>query len=151
MKVRIEIDGDAEEEVVIRCRKLTDDVIALQKFAESGAADGCVLTLNSGGREHFVPSDDVLWFESLGGKTCAHTKHGEYVTGMRLYELSDMLPRRFMRVSKSCLLNTDAVTSISRSATGVCEACLASGDVVYISRMYYKPFREQLNERYGGK
>ena len=151
MKVRIEIDDSAEEEVVIRCRKLTDSVIALQKYAESGTECGCVLTLNSGGREYFVPSDDIFRFESFCGKTYAFTKNEEYTTTLRLYELSDILPSRFIRVSKSCLLNTDTVTSISRSATGVCEAQLSSGDVVYISRMYYKPFREQLNERYGGK
>lgn len=71
-----------------------------------------------------------------------------YQTRYKLYELEELLPGQFMRVSKSAILNTSHVYSITKN--------LSSSSVVqfrnthkqvYVSRMYYKPLKCKLEEK----
>lgn len=147
-KVRIEVDPDAEEEVVIRCIELTPEILELKKIAESGIPrDPQALTLTIGDTEYFVPLTELLFFETYEGHTAAHTVSRMYYTDLKLCELVETLPNFFMRVSKSCILNTRAVSGLRRDVTGVGEAFFAGcNKKVYISRMYYKAFRERIVE-----
>ncbi|MGN1047189.1 MAG: LytTR family DNA-binding domain-containing protein [Eubacteriales bacterium] len=144
--VKIVPCDDADEEIIIRCREVTEEVKELKKrLEEEAAGDEISLWLHE--REYFIKKSDILFFETADGKTAAHTKDHMYYTDLRLCELSASLPRYFMRVSKSCVLNTRAVSSLRRDLTGIGEAAFAGTEKkVYISRMYYKPFRELLHE-----
>lgn len=147
-KVRIEINPDAEEEIIIRCKRLSDDVIRLQDIIESGVhpeSSEMVLTLN--GKEYIVAVRDILFFEATDGLTAVNTADRIYYTEMKLYELENTLPRDFMRVSKSFILNLDAVSYMKKELTGICEVGFMNTQKhVYVSRMYYKQFREKLTE-----
>ena len=141
-RIRIEVDPDGPEEVIIRCRKLTPDILKLQELLETGGGKSAVqkLSLNLGEEEHLVELRRILFFESADGRVSAHTD-------MKLYELEDILPKSFMRVSKMCILNLEAVSWLKRELTGPCRVGFGtSPKQVYISRMYYKPFREKLEE-----
>lgn len=147
-KVRIEIDPTAEEEVVIRCRELTSEILELRRIAESGISrEVQALTLTLNDCEYFVPLDQLLFFETYEGRTAAHTENRMYYTDLKLCELIELLPNTFMRVSKSCILNTRAVSGLRRDVTGIGEAFFTDcNKKVYISRMYYKAFRERIVE-----
>ena len=70
-----------------------------------------------------------------------------YYTDLKLYELEERLPKSFMRISKSCIINVNAVSSIHKEITGICEAFFRDTvKKVYVSRGYYKQFREKINE-----
>ena len=143
-KVRIEIDPGAEEEIVIRCKALTPELETLRRMA---LGEGEELLLTLGEEEFFIPRGDILFFESVGGKTAAHTASRMFYTAHKLYELEELLAGSFLRVSKSCILNLRAVSLIRRDMTGSCEVRFTgSGKKVYVSRMYYKTFRETLLE-----
>ncbi len=150
-KVKIVVDENADEEIIIRCKRLTNEIISLQKLAESGfSAPAQTLTLTIGDSEYFVPAADVLFFETVDGKVSVHTKDRMFKTPLRLYELLEMLPGNFMRISKSCVINTLVVSALKKSPAGICEAYFTGCEKkVFVSRMYYKPFREALSERYG--
>lgn len=141
-RVRIDINPDCDEEIIIRCKNISEEVLRLESLVSNSEME-----LELGGKLHFIKTDSILFFETCGNKTAAHTRDMMYYTDMKLYELEESLPRSFMRISKSCILNTKAVSSIRREFTGICEAFFA-GTVkkVYISRTYYKPFREKINE-----
>ncbi|MBP5313183.1 MAG: LytTR family transcriptional regulator DNA-binding domain-containing protein [Clostridia bacterium] len=148
-RIRIEVDPDGPEEVIIRCRKLTPDILKLQELLETGGGKSAVqkLSLNLGEEEHLVELRRILFFESADGRVSAHTDKRIYRTDMKLYELEDILPKSFMRVSKMCILNLEAVSWLKRELTGPCRVGFGtSPKQVYISRMYYKPFREKLEE-----
>lgn len=155
IKVRIEIDREGEEEVIIRCKEITPEVVRLQKLAENAfdTGSGGEMSLRLGDNEFFVALDDILFFEALDNRTAAHTSDRMYTCSRTLVELSESLPSSFMRISKSCIANIRLISSLHREITGVCEATF-NGSIkkVYISRMYYKPFRERLIEiRLNGK
>lgn len=148
-KVRIEIDPAGEEEVVIRCKSATPSVYALKAAIENGAGDGQVreLTLSLGEEEYFVQLDQILFFESAENRVAAHTDKRIYYTDMKLYELENVLPKTFMRVSKGCVLNLRAVAWLKKELTGPCRVGFTgSTKQAYVSRMYYQPFREKLEE-----
>jgi len=149
MKVRIELEPNAESEIVIKCSGLTPDVLRLQKLIEQemrAGQDG-ELTLTLGDREYFVSLKDVLFFETSDERTSAHTSESMYYTDMRLFELEEMLPDSFMRISKSGIVNLSRVSSVRRDVTGIGEVFFdGSAKKVFVSRMYYKNFREKLHE-----
>lgn len=146
IKVRIETDPSAEEEVIIRCHECTPGIRRLYEQITSGDPEKDIL-LTLGGREYVIALQDILFFAADGDRTAAHTADGMYYTDRTLTELSAHLPGYFSRGSKSCLLNVLRVSSLQRELTGVCEVCFSgSSKKVYVSRMYYKPFRERLTE-----
>ncbi|MBP1587386.1 MAG: LytTR family transcriptional regulator DNA-binding domain-containing protein [Clostridia bacterium] len=149
-RIKIEIDPEGPEEIVIRCRKLTPEVLGIQALLE-GAASGVKtagrLSLRLGDEEHLIEPRRILFFEATEGRVAAHTDKRIFYTDMKLYELEAILPASFMRVSKACILNLDAVSWLRRELTGLCRVGFASSPIqIYISRMYYKPFREKLEE-----
>lgn len=144
-KVRIDISPDGEDEIVIRCKQINDDVIRLQKLLSGSENNEIELNLN--GSTHFVKTESILFFETAETKTVAHTKERMYYSDLKLYELEERLPRSFMRISKSSIINTKAVSSIHRDITGICEAYFPdTAKMVYISRSYYKAFKDKINE-----
>lgn len=147
MKVRIEISDDAEEEVVIRARSLTNEVRRISDAVSAAAGTEATISLTDGESEYFVPVASLLFFETEGGRTAAHTADKMYYTTLKLYELETILPRTFARVSKSCVVNTAAISSIKRNPVGASETFFAdSYKKVYISRSYYKAVREIIEE-----
>ncbi len=151
-KVRIEEDPSlTEDEIVIRCRAVDGEILRLRRLAEGeGASEGSrrpprALTLTLAGREYFVPTDELLYFETGDGRTVAHTADRMYYTDLRLFELTEILPDCFMRVSKSSILNARAVNALHRDVTGIGEAFFPGCEKrVFISRMYYKALRERV-------
>ena len=147
MKLRVEIPEDAPDEIVIRAARVTDEVQRMQALICSALCGRTELALTYGELEYYVSCDDILFFETSDGRVTAHTKDKMYYAPHTLHELTRLLPRAFLRVSKSCVLNTAQVTAISRGLTGIGEAYFKdSYKKVYISRMYYKAFRELIEE-----
>ncbi len=149
MKIRIEIDGQiSEDEVVIRSRRLDDRVNRIQKAVQEAADEGETLLVFGEDKEYYLPLSEVLFFETEGSMVYAHTRDNMYAARYRLYELEKLLPHTFMRVSKSAILNVSSVYSITRS---IASSCLVefqdTHKQVYVSRYYYKPLRQQLEEK----
>lgn len=142
--VKIEIDENGPEEIIIRTRRLDEKTLRLKESLESSCHEISLWLMD---REYIISYDDILFFETGFGKLAAHTKSNIYYTDTSLAELAKLLPYQFMRVSKSCILNTKAVFSLSRSLTGVCEVSFYGCDKkAYVSRMYYRSFRDNLEE-----
>lgn len=115
MKIKIEIDESAaEDEVIIRCRGLTKQVAAVQRAVRDVTNASEKILLYKGNTEYYVTLSKILFFETDENGISAHTRDEMYQTRYKLYELEDMLPGVFMRVSKSTILNTDQIYSIDR-------------------------------------
>ena len=118
MKIKIEIDESAaEDEVIIRCRGLTKQVAAVQRAVRDVTKASEKILLYKGNTEYYVTLSKILFFETDENGISAHTRDEVYQTRYKLYELEDMLPGVFMRVSKSTILNTDQIYSIDRNLT----------------------------------
>lgn len=149
MKVKIEIEeGLEEEEVVIRCGQLNDSVLSLQNYISKQSSAKRCLALTSGDTEFFVPAEEILFFETEGKVIRAHTAEGIFVCGYKLYELEELLPGSFMRISKSAVANLDQIFSVKRNLTASSEVTFRGcGKKALVSRAYYKVMTERLKAR----
>ena len=106
MKVKIEIDPAlAEDEVVIRCRRMEEHILRLQQDIAKAEPEKNCISLQDAGTSYFVPLDEILFFETEGKHIQAHTASRLYLTEHKLYELEESLPGSFMRISKSTIVN----------------------------------------------
>ncbi|MDL2325417.1 LytTR family transcriptional regulator, partial [Ruminococcaceae bacterium OttesenSCG-928-A16] len=99
-------------------------------------------------QEFYFPLEEVLFFETEGEQVYAHTVGDAYRIKYRLYELEELLPRNFIRVAKSTIVNTAQVYSVTRNLTASSLVHFnGTHKQIYASRHYYKMLREKLNER----
>lgn len=149
MKVWIEVAGDREEEeIVIRCRELDARIQRIQKYLMDEAASLPEITYYKDEEEFFIPLSDVLFFETGGECVFAHTAKDAYRIRQRLYELEHILPRYFVRVAKGTILNARHVYSIQRNlAAASLVQFKGSHKQVYVSRFYFKEFKQRMEER----
>jgi len=148
MKVKIEIDSELEEtEIIIRCNRLDDSLINLQNSIMEQGGIQCI-SLCHKETAYYVPIKEIYFFETEGGHIFAHTADKVFDAPYKLYELEEMLPAGFMRVSKSAIINLDAVYSITRNltASSVVEF-VHSQKKAMVSRGYYKALMDKLNSR----
>jgi DNA-binding LytR/AlgR family response regulator len=148
MKLRIEISDECTaDEVIVRCKEKDETVNRLEAAFWEIVKRETHLALFDGSAEHYVPMRDILFFESNGKTTTAHTADSSYSSDMRLCKLEKILDRSFFRVSKFCIVNTSKISSISKSIPGSGEACFfVSKKKVYVSRTYYKALKDFIYE-----
>ena len=146
IKVKIEIDPDIEGcEVTIKCAEVDSKVVELQKLLSESNAPIGQISFFKDEAEYFLPINSVLFFETDGGIIRAHTASDEFEAKYKLYELEEKLPSYFTRVSKSTILNTHQVYSITKNLTGASKVEFqGTYKIVYCSRSYYKSLKESL-------
>jgi len=149
MKVHIEVDDSmSKDEVLIRCGRADDNIRNIcQLILEHGESEPNI-TFYKENREYYFSLYNILFFETEGEHIHAHTEDDAYLIKYRLYELEDMLPRSFVRVAKSTIVNSAKVYSVTRNITSASLIQFAgSHKQVYASRYYYKDLQQQLQER----
>ena len=104
MKVRIELDPSMDEpEILIRAPRLTPELTQLQeRILEQKVAP---LAFYKDRSEYFLNVASILFFETDGEKIFGHTKDEAYEVKHKLYELEELLPIAFCRISKSTIVN----------------------------------------------
>lgn len=149
MKIKIEIDEAlAEEEIVIRCRSLDEDVISIQKRITDAVNSRMQIEVTKGDKEYYIMIDEILFFETDADGVVVHTTNQMYKTKYRLYELENLLPGNFVRVAKSTILNATKVRAIHKNITGASEVEFAnSNKKVFVSRNYLKLLLAKLEEK----
>ena len=147
LKLKVEIDESYSDEVIIRCSNYNDDIRLLQDVIGNVINKNAELCLSLNNTDYYINRNDILFFETTDSKTVAHTTDKMYYSNYKLYELEQVLPPEFIRVSKSTILNCKKVSSISKNLTGASEVYFkATPKKVYVSRMYFKVFKEKIDE-----
>lgn len=102
MKVRIEIDDSLnEDEIVIRTKEYTEE---LQQLISNFKSKPSIQFFKQD-TEYYLDLDAILLFESDNGRVYAHTANDMFSTTQKLYELENILPNSFLRISKSTIVN----------------------------------------------
>ena len=89
----------------------------------------------------------ILFFETDGEKIYGHTKDEAYEVKQKLYELEELLPIAFCRISKSTIVNAKQIYSLEKSFSGTSTVNFyQTHKQVHVSRRYYQVLKERLNE-----
>ncbi len=148
MKIRIEIDENLEEdEVTIKCKEINQTIKRVQQSISSANLIPKLIFYKND-TEYYLNINDILFFETSENSVEAHTEKEVYKIKYRLYELEEMLPNNFVRVSKSTILNVNQIYSINRNLTSSSLVQFyKSYKQVYVSRNYNKILKQRLEER----
>ncbi len=137
-----EIGKDQEEEVVIRCHEVNDEVLSIVKKLKKN--DNIILG-NSGSEVFRISVKDIFYIESVDNKTFIYCQNQVFDTKARLYELEEKLAgTKMFRCSKAMILNLAKVRSVAPSMNGRFEARLTNGESVIISRQYVPNLKKRL-------
>lgn len=149
MKIKIEVDDKIEEnEITIRCSELDDEVQKIQKALTHILSQKIQMTFYKDNTEYYITIDEILFFETEENCISAHTTKEVYQVKYKLYELEEILPSYFTRVSKSTILNINHIYSITRNLTASSIVEFQhTHKTVYVSRHYYKPLKNKLLEK----
>ena len=103
------------------------------------------LTATADERQYEIAITDIFYIESVDNKTFIYTKGKVYESRQRLYELEEVLKNnRFLRVSKSTVLNLMKVSAIKPALNSRFTAVLFSGEQIVISRKYVPALKKAL-------
>jgi DNA-binding LytR/AlgR family response regulator len=138
----VNINNNEEEEIVIRCYGVDDEILELMKKLRTksnmliGYNDDSIYQLN--------PSN-VFYFESIDNKVFIYCRDKIYESKQKLYELEQICDqRKFFRASKSTIINIVKISYIKPSLSGRFEATMENGEKVLVSRQYVPVLKAKL-------
>ncbi|HEY5561366.1 MAG TPA: LytTR family DNA-binding domain-containing protein [Clostridiaceae bacterium] len=149
LKIRIEIINDlAEDEVIICCSRVDETIQKIHHYVLEQSLSKAKIIFYKKNHEFYFPFEDVLFFETEDEHIYAHTANDAYRVKYRLYELENILPRYFVRVAKSAIVNIMQIYSVTRNLTASSRiSFIDSHKHVYVSRSYYRELQQRLDER----
>ncbi|NLY20958.1 MAG: LytTR family transcriptional regulator [Tissierellia bacterium] len=148
MKIKVEVDKSiVEDEIVIKCKELNSNIYDIQKLLSDKINKRTQMMFRKGSVEYYIELEGILFFETYDSIINAHTVDEVYEVDYKLYELEEMLPIYFIRVSKSTILNVMNVISINRNinSSSIVEF-KNTYKTTFVSRHYYKDFKIRLEE-----
>jgi len=151
LRFRIEFIPDgAEEEIVLRCHSLDENIKKRCEAIETLLDDKPAIVYYKADQEFYLPSAKVLFFETDGEIVCAHTANDMFRVNYRLYQLETILPSDFLRISKSTIANTAQILSLSKNlSSSVAVQFFNTHKQVHVSRFYYSNLKQKLSQRRG--
>lgn len=104
------------------------------------------LTAKKDNESCFVPSSDVLYFESVDDRTFLYTQESVFEIRHRLYELELILSDKdFVRISKSQIVHLNKIRTLKPELNRTVLATLCNGETLSISRKYVPAIRALLS------
>ena len=143
MKITIQDlpDGE-EEEIVIRCRGMDEQLLKLVYALRAGREK---LTVSRQERLFRILPSAVYYFEAVDNRVFAYLEKEVYETKLKLYELEERLAGTdFFRASKSTVINLAKVESLSPAFNGRFEAAMKNGEKLIVSRQYVPVLKKKL-------
>jgi len=149
MRINIDVDPSLEQDMItIHCKEITDEILELQRLLSNQASGGQKISAFMDDTEYYLDLKNIIFLEADGNYISIHTGKDIYRTRQKLYELEEMLPRDFIRVSKSTIVNTTMISSIKKNITGASEVAFKNSvKKAYASRNYIKALLEIMEEK----
>lgn len=134
--------ADAEDEIIIRCRQVDEQLLNMIYALKAGRDK---LTVSKEGKIFQIPPSDIYYFESVDNRVFAYAREDVYDVKGRLYDIEERFRHTdFFRASKSTIINLSKVKNFSPGFNGRFEACLENGEKLLISRQYTAGLKEKL-------
>ena len=143
MKITVEHCVTPENEVILRCRELDEEMLHILALLRPGMQSLSAFTEE---RETvFLPPREVLYAESVEERTWLYCERAVWRTALSLSELEARYEALgFCRVSRSMVVNLHGIRQLKSCAGSRIEATMRNGEKVMISRHYGPLLRERL-------
>ena len=143
MVIKTEQDLSCNDiEILIRYAKMNKRVKRLITLIQSFDTR---IKCNEENAERLVKVSDIFYIESVDKRTFIYLEKNVLRTDYRLYQLAENLADLgFVQISKSCILNINALESIKPLINSRMEATLKNGERLHITRKYLDNFKQAL-------
>lgn len=132
--MKVEITRDQKFYVEIHCIEVTEEVLRLERYIKRY---GSYISATKDGEIVSVPTEDILYIESVDKKTFIYTNEKVLLTDKRLYEFESILDGKdFFRCSKSTIIHLNKVVKLKPEITRNILATLENGENIMVSRRY---------------
>lgn len=100
------------------------------------------IAVKNGPRIHIVPLDDIICLIADGDYVQVVTAHGKYLKEQTMKYFETHLPaNNFVRVHRSCIVHTTAISRIELYEKSTQQLVLKNGDKIKVSQAGYKNLR----------
>lgn len=146
MKVECQIDPDCKEAfAVLHINKMTAAVSEAISILEQEGTEYPSLFAERDGKTYFVDPESIELVRTEGRELVCYDKlKNRYLLHKPLYEAELILGKRFMRISKSAIVQIRQIHHVEASFHGTMELVMKCGVEDHISRSYRKSFKERL-------
>ncbi|WP_085833595.1 LytTR family DNA-binding domain-containing protein [Clostridium merdae] len=144
MKLIIHENSDiTETEITIDCKEIDE---RLQKLVRQIKQYTYLFPVRTECGQSLLSAEDVYYIDSVDSNTFIYTEKEVYSSQETLSELENkLIDSTFVRISKSCILNTAFLKSVQPLWNSRLEAFLMNEEKLIISRHYVKNIREKIN------
>lgn len=141
MKLKIIIDKDRDEEILVYAKKRTKLVDAVEQLVSENAfeligyIDREAVRLSLPEVSCFVAEDNKIF--ALSGKDKLYLR-------CRLYQLEENLPENFIKINQSCIANIKNIERFDSSISGTLTVKFKNGYIDCVSRRNIRKIKERL-------
>ncbi len=143
MKITIEHTDTEENEIVLRCKTIDDEMLHILSFLKSRSQK--LYAFKEKNELILLSPDSVLYCESVDDKVFLYCKDDVYETALNLAELETQHSNiGFCRISKCMVVNLNRISKLKSCSSGKIEALMKNGEKVIVSRHYAPILRNKL-------
>lgn len=121
-----------------------EDVENIIKFLNDFKFKENRIIANKDDKLYFVNVDDAYIFFAENSSVFLLTENDKFTVKERLYELEERLGDKFIRISKSAIVNMDKIDSLEIEFNGKMKLYLKNGFVEFTSRNYLNEIKRKL-------
>ena len=142
MKYTVNQITQGEDELILNYKEANEEVERILAFMEQG--NRRILGWKENEQVIIAPGE-LLYVESVEGKTFAYTEREVYRMNYTLQQLEVILQKEyFFRCSKSMIMNINKVVGLRSLSSNRIDATMENGEHIMISRTYASDFRKRL-------
>ena len=140
MNIKYEIDESLrDDELIIRCKLISSKLLEIEKIINSDTVESVFGVQES--KIFPIKAYTIERIYSENRKTIIFSKGETYESKKNLSNFESILPKSFVRISKSVIANTKLIQSIESEFSGNYTLIFMSGNKEILSRNYVKDLK----------
>lgn len=143
MKIKVIIDKDRDEEILIFAKERTELVYKIERLVKGDEN----IVAKRDRVSYNIELSDVVCFTSDDNKVFVHAGKEIFEVDEKLYELEMSLPDNFLKINKSCIANIEKIKSFDATISGTLAVNFKNGCRDYVSRRRLKYVKERLMKK----
>lgn len=140
MNIKYEIDDSLhEDDIIIKCKQISSKFLEIEKILNSDTVESVFGVQES--KIFPIKAYTIERIYSENRKTIIFSKGETYESKKNLSAFENILPKSFVRISKSVIANTKLIQSIESEFSGNYTLMFMSGNKEILSRNYVKDLK----------
>lgn len=148
MEIKTNISREFKDTtIIINAPEMTEEVQNLVKYISSISDVPNQIIASKNNEIYFIELKDVITFFSKDKYVYLRTLKDVYRVKYKLYELENLFKKNFIRISNSCIINTEQIECFDTSIIGTILVKLKDGSIENVSKRNISSIMKILRQR----